>query len=204
MTECVDFTLVAFKCTWYILIAIACWSSKITGLHKLQSACAAKSYQHVLCEWKDSTRSRQPSKTSYLHHQTVCQSSQLQINNNRRRTQWWNHAQLNYGQCHPDTDSITWLYTRKHQQQLKSILIFLRNFQNSYSDRFTSNTNKKSQLLFYKALTVIWFQKTSESVEIITSEDDMNEESTTHQPDTKPATDALSGILYSITVHLSA
>ena len=36
-------------------------------------------------------------------------------------------------------------------------------------------------------------------MEIITSEDDMNEESTTHQPDTKPATDAQSGILYSIT-----
>ena len=41
-------------------------------------------------------------------------------------------------------------------------------------------------------------------MEIITSEDDINEESTTHQPDTKPATDAQSGILYSITVHLLA
>ena len=41
-------------------------------------------------------------------------------------------------------------------------------------------------------------------MEIITSEDDMNEESTTHQPDTKPATDTQLGILYSITVHLLA
>ena len=41
-------------------------------------------------------------------------------------------------------------------------------------------------------------------MEIITSEDDINEESTTLQPDTKPAPDAQSGILYSITAHLLA